>query len=225
MFSSDALARHAEIGLSLLPEHQGRGYGKDVLRVLLGFGFRTRNLRRIHLQTLASNAAALAAYRAVGFVEEGRLREHAWVEGRTTTSCSWRCCGRSGRGAEGSGGGGRRCLKADPRAFRSVSQATSLTCDPASGAGAGVGRLPFPVVTAAAALTRPPSLSASQPGRVGRRPPPRGSPARSLRHAQALLPPARRPALTAPVPHWTSRCSTGAFAAWDCRWCGLGSLP
>ena len=35
----------------------------------------------MHLQTLASNEAALRAYRAVGFVEEGRLREAAWVEG------------------------------------------------------------------------------------------------------------------------------------------------
>jgi hypothetical protein len=34
------------------------------------------------LQTLASNEPALRAYRAVGFVEEGRRREHAWVEGR-----------------------------------------------------------------------------------------------------------------------------------------------
>ena len=82
MFRFDPLARSAEVGLSLLPEHQGRGYGKDVLRVLLGFGFRTRNLHRIHLQALASNAAGLGAYRAVGFVEEGRLREHAWVEGQ-----------------------------------------------------------------------------------------------------------------------------------------------
>ena len=81
MFSVDNLARHAEIGLSLLPEHQGKGYGQDVLRVLVDYGFRSRNLRRIHLQTLASNEAALRAYRAVGFVEEGRLREHAWVEG------------------------------------------------------------------------------------------------------------------------------------------------
>ena len=81
VFNVDNLARHAEIGLSLLPEHQGRGYGRDVLRVLVGYGFRSRNLRRIHLQTLAGNVAALRAYAAVGFVEEGRLREHAWVEG------------------------------------------------------------------------------------------------------------------------------------------------
>jgi RimJ/RimL family protein N-acetyltransferase len=81
LFHVDDLARSAEVGLTLLPEHRGQGLGQDVLRVLLGYAFRSRNLRRVHLQTLASNARALAAYRAVGFVEEGRLREHAWVEG------------------------------------------------------------------------------------------------------------------------------------------------
>lgn len=81
VFGVDQLARTGEVGLSLLPEHRGRGHGRDVLRVLLGYGFRSRNLRRVQLQTLASNEPALRAYRAVGFVEEGRLREHAWVEG------------------------------------------------------------------------------------------------------------------------------------------------
>ena len=81
VFGVDPLARIGEVGLSLLPEHRGQGYGREVLRVLVQYAFRSRNLRRVHLQTLASNAVALAAYRAVGFVEEGRLREHAWVEG------------------------------------------------------------------------------------------------------------------------------------------------
>ncbi|HKC28399.1 MAG TPA: GNAT family protein [Jatrophihabitans sp.] len=30
---------------------------------------------------LASNAAGIASYRKVGFVEEGRHREHCWVRG------------------------------------------------------------------------------------------------------------------------------------------------
>jgi len=81
LFHADDLARSAEVGLALLPEHQGKGLGKDVLRVLLGYGFRSRNLHRVHLQTLSSNEAGLRCYRAVGFVEEGRLREAAWVEG------------------------------------------------------------------------------------------------------------------------------------------------
>jgi RimJ/RimL family protein N-acetyltransferase len=81
LFGVDDLARTGEVGLLLLPEHRGQGLGQDVLRVLLRYAFRSRNLRRVHLQTLASNERALGAYRAVGFVEEGRLREHAWVEG------------------------------------------------------------------------------------------------------------------------------------------------
>ena len=81
LFGVDDLTRTAEVGLSILPPHQGKGHGQDVLRVLLGYGFRSRNLRRIHLQTLAANTPALRCYLAVGFVEEGRLREHAWVEG------------------------------------------------------------------------------------------------------------------------------------------------
>lgn len=82
LFHVDALARTAEAGLHVLPGHQGRGHGRDALRVLLAYAFTSRNLRRVHLETLASNAAALRCYAAVGFVEEGRLREHAWVEGR-----------------------------------------------------------------------------------------------------------------------------------------------
>ena len=81
LFGVDDLARNAEVGLSLLPDARGRGHGQDCLRVLLGYAFRSRNLHRVHLQSLASNERALRAYRAVGFVEEGRLREHAWVEG------------------------------------------------------------------------------------------------------------------------------------------------
>ncbi|MCW2777040.1 MAG: hypothetical protein JWN17_765, partial [Frankiales bacterium] len=81
LFAADPLARHASVGLTLLPEHRGQGHGRDALRVLVDYAFRSRNLRRVHLQTLASNEPALRAYRAVGFVEEGRLREHAWVEG------------------------------------------------------------------------------------------------------------------------------------------------
>jgi len=81
LFGIDALARLGEVGITLLPEHRGQGLGQDVLRVLLRYAFRSRNLRRVHLQSLSSNERALGAYRAVGFVEEGRLREHAWVEG------------------------------------------------------------------------------------------------------------------------------------------------
>lgn len=81
LFHEDTLARHAEVGIGLLPGVRGRGYGTDALRVLVDFAFTRRNLRRVHLGTVATNAAALACYRKVGFVEEGRMRQHAWVRG------------------------------------------------------------------------------------------------------------------------------------------------
>ena len=81
MFGFDMLARSAEVGIALHSDAQGKGYGTDALRVLVRFGFARRNLRRLHLRTLASNAAAVASYRKVGFIEEGRLRESAWVSG------------------------------------------------------------------------------------------------------------------------------------------------
>lgn len=81
LFGFDPLARHAEAGISLLPEARGRGVGTEAIRQLVQFGFVRRNLRRIHLQAIASNAGALRAYEKAGFVVEGRLREHAWVRG------------------------------------------------------------------------------------------------------------------------------------------------
>jgi RimJ/RimL family protein N-acetyltransferase len=77
----DPLARNAELGIALGAGERGHGYGTDAVRALVDFGFERRNLHRIFLQVLASNIPAVAAYRAAGFVEEGRMREHLWLRG------------------------------------------------------------------------------------------------------------------------------------------------
>jgi RimJ/RimL family protein N-acetyltransferase len=82
LFNFDMFAGHAEAGISLVPEARGRGIGTEAVRQLVEFGFVRRNLRRIHLQAIESNAGALRSYEKAGFVVEGRLREHAWVRGR-----------------------------------------------------------------------------------------------------------------------------------------------
>jgi RimJ/RimL family protein N-acetyltransferase len=81
LFNFDSFARHAEAGISLVPAARGRGIGTAAIAQLVEFGFVRRNLRRIHLQAIASNAGALRAYEKVGFVVEGRQRQHAWVRG------------------------------------------------------------------------------------------------------------------------------------------------
>jgi RimJ/RimL family protein N-acetyltransferase len=81
LFGADDLARHAEVGIGLLPEARGRGIGSAALDQLIEFAFVRRNLRRLHLEAIASNVAAIRVYEKAGFVEEGRQREHAWVRG------------------------------------------------------------------------------------------------------------------------------------------------
>ncbi|GAA2754353.1 GNAT family N-acetyltransferase [Amnibacterium kyonggiense] len=81
LMGEDDLARHAEVGIALLPEARGRGIGTAAIREIVEFAFVRRNLRRLHLQAIASNARAIRAYEKAGFVVEGRLREHAWVRG------------------------------------------------------------------------------------------------------------------------------------------------
>jgi len=82
LFADDDLARHAEIGIALLPAARGKGIGTEAIEQLIEFAFVRCNLRRVHLQAIASNRAAIRAYEKAGFVVEGRQREHAWVRGR-----------------------------------------------------------------------------------------------------------------------------------------------
>ncbi len=81
LFDFDMFAGHAEAGIALVPEARGRGIGTAAITQLVEFGFGRRHLRRIHLQAIASNSGAIRAYEKVGFVIEGRRREHAWVRG------------------------------------------------------------------------------------------------------------------------------------------------
>jgi diamine N-acetyltransferase len=79
----DRRAGSAQFGVGIYdPEYLGQGYGRDAIATLLEWAFQTQNYRRIWLETFADNERAVRSYRALGFVEEGRLREHATFDGR-----------------------------------------------------------------------------------------------------------------------------------------------
>ena len=72
----------AAVGISIVdPDYVGKGYGREAIMLLLDWGFRIENYRRIWLDTMGSNERAIRAYRACGFVEEGRLRQHYYHDG------------------------------------------------------------------------------------------------------------------------------------------------
>ena len=75
--------RSAELRIRIGAEQaRGKGVGTAACRQLIEFGFRDLNLRRIWLQVFADNEPALRLYGKLGFVEEGRLREAVYLDGR-----------------------------------------------------------------------------------------------------------------------------------------------
>lgn len=79
LFRFDEVGRTCELGIFIGDKaYWGHGYGRDAIHLLLHWAFVYRNLRKVWLWTQSTNERALRAYRACGFVEEGRLREHVW---------------------------------------------------------------------------------------------------------------------------------------------------
>ncbi|MFJ5234128.1 GNAT family N-acetyltransferase [Kitasatospora sp. NPDC088391] len=82
LWGIDTHNRSAHLGISLRPSCRGRGLGVDTVRVLCRYGFETRGLHRLQLETLADNAAMIGAAERAGFALDGTLRGAAWVSGR-----------------------------------------------------------------------------------------------------------------------------------------------
>lgn len=64
------------------PDFQGRGYEEDVLRAALRFAFAVLNLNRVEVRLPATAERLLQAYRAAGFVEEGRSAQAFFQAGQ-----------------------------------------------------------------------------------------------------------------------------------------------
>jgi RimJ/RimL family protein N-acetyltransferase len=75
--------RDAFVGLGIgETEYWSKGYGTDVMSVLLRFAFTEINLRRVSLGVFEYNPRAIRSYEKTGFRHEGRLRHLLNREGR-----------------------------------------------------------------------------------------------------------------------------------------------
>jgi RimJ/RimL family protein N-acetyltransferase len=76
--------RQAEIGFSLAPAYQGRGFAAEAVRAVLDHLFRVRGLHKVSAECDARNIASARLLERVGFTREGLLREHTWIKGEWT---------------------------------------------------------------------------------------------------------------------------------------------
>jgi len=75
--------RDAFVGLGIgETEYWSKGYGTDVMNVLLRFAFTEINLRRVTLTVFEYNPRAIRSYEKAGFRHEGHLRNFLNREGR-----------------------------------------------------------------------------------------------------------------------------------------------
>jgi RimJ/RimL family protein N-acetyltransferase len=76
------IARKAEWGLLVDPEHWGYGYGREIGIRILRYAFEELNLHRVYLRVHSGHSAGIHAYEGAGFQKEGLHRQAFFREGR-----------------------------------------------------------------------------------------------------------------------------------------------
>jgi len=71
-----------QLGISLIPEARGQGYGPEALRLAVQYLFETTKTNRVEATTDVENLPSQKAILAAGFVYEGTIRQCQWRRGR-----------------------------------------------------------------------------------------------------------------------------------------------
>ena len=81
--SIDHLNRIGTLGIFIGDkESRNKGYGTEVVNMLLEYGFKYLNLNNIKLDLMEFNERALACYKKCGFKEYGRRRKCRFINGK-----------------------------------------------------------------------------------------------------------------------------------------------
>jgi|SRR5215475_199293 len=73
--------RAGKLGYAIAADEWGRGYATEAVRLLVDFGFQQLECHRISAAIGPDNAPSIAVIRKLGFVYEGRLRDHVHTNG------------------------------------------------------------------------------------------------------------------------------------------------
>lgn len=82
------LAEHCEItSLAILKDHQGKGLGEYLLRIIIGEAKNSKNIKGLLLEVNQNNNAAIRLYTKVGF-KQTRVRERYYRDGSNAIEMS-----------------------------------------------------------------------------------------------------------------------------------------
>ncbi|MER5500279.1 GNAT family protein [Streptomyces sp. NPDC002561] len=77
----DSRAGRFRTGIEITRGNRRKGYAAEATELLLTHMFAEQRCNKCEVEIHACNEASLALYRALGFVEEGRLRQHEFFAG------------------------------------------------------------------------------------------------------------------------------------------------
>ncbi|MFE9406554.1 GNAT family N-acetyltransferase [Streptomyces sp. NPDC006530] len=79
---ADPRAGWFEYGVTMGAAHRRRGYASEAVVMLLRFMFDERRFHKCAARIFADNEPSLALQRRLGFIQEGRLRDHVFSGGQ-----------------------------------------------------------------------------------------------------------------------------------------------
>lgn len=89
--------RTVEIGFTIAPEHQGRGYAREAVSLLLRYLFDQLGKHRVTASCDPRNAPSVRVLEAVGMRREGHTVESTWSKGEWTDDLLFATLGRERR--------------------------------------------------------------------------------------------------------------------------------
>lgn len=78
---TDSRAGRFRTGVVIAREHRRMGYAAEATELVLTYMFAEQRYNKCEVEVYAFNDASIALYRRLGFVEEGRLRQHEFFAG------------------------------------------------------------------------------------------------------------------------------------------------
>jgi RimJ/RimL family protein N-acetyltransferase len=69
-------------GIAVMPEHRGKGYASEAIRLLLRYFFQERRYQKVTAEVYSFNEASIRLHERLGFTLEGRLRRMIFTEGQ-----------------------------------------------------------------------------------------------------------------------------------------------
>lgn len=74
--------RSAELGIGIIKDQRGKGYGTEAMGLLIQYAFAAMGLDRVHANTMEHNFGCRKALENNGFIQEGVNRQAVYIGGR-----------------------------------------------------------------------------------------------------------------------------------------------